>query len=1316
MKPRFNIPLFTLSLITILLMLFAGSSHAHDGQSHEVIINGNRDASCGAPDVIIDRDDDDFELEECLIWTFDYEGTEKQLTLYWTETNGNPNDRLMSVDSTGDGTTDLSPEDMVEILAQWTEEAWRAYKDYGYNDPLSRNDINVHILHSNSLLGWCCGGDTNHYFYHAGHLMNTVQFGGDAKDGQSVAYHEMWHASQYSWNKNTCFTNEGTASFMTDQVNLAVDIDDNNDYIGKVRGYLSGGDASRSLTRRLCYTGALFWKYFTEQIGTTATEPQVGNDIFKQFWDDLNPFDDSVTTLPTVDSVTRTATSNTRDLDSLWVDFAVANYAKDLADASLPTKYRYIDEQQTDAPDYPPVRLDLDFALTNSGSGVIDTTHVEPWATRYYQFRPANDVPFINLDMSEDAGAPLTWVLLLIKDDQLVSEERHVGPDFRRSFANDEYDFVTIVVVAHEHFGNFRYSVNGTQPTLGIVDPVRGRAAEAGDRTDPDKIVVRIEVLSPTGGGTPIEGIDAADFTITIGTQVVPTSDYVSTAYIAGQYWLLIQAPTQTSSGFKNLRVDYATLSDTELSAINYQPDIPTDNVVIIDKSGSMLGDPLQAAKDAGKLYVDSYESGDGMGVIAYNSSADRIIRLSNWSTTLRGQAHDAIDLISAGGGTSIGGALIAGMDELATRGLGNVQWTIVLLSDGINTTGSTINDFISAYRDRRDDDDTVPRVHTIALGPSADRAEMQRIAEETGGTYSYASSPSLRSADEMALLDAAEIDPSRVASVPLDATAFLELSEVYRVVAETVTHEQQIYFATGTFPYNSDDAHTMPVDVGADELTVIVKWIDAGTDSLAPVLRNPSGISVGDCTLKTGAHCLWRVNNPATGNWVVDVDPFSGSEFPPSDYMVEASVKSDLEMSVFLGLDHDERIAGQKLPILATLAHNAPVTGASVRAFITRPDGSSAATVILRDDGDHGDGAANDGIYGAWFNDTYHSGSFKVVITATGSTPSTGSYARRVRTAFHMAFASDGDQDGIPTWWENENGSNPLSNDANSDDDYDGLSLLGEFQNGTNPNDPDTDDGGEGDGSEVNTGGRPLDPSDDLTPCIPDFQVTQTISRADSQNGSAGIKLIYEVAPDHVSFTFWRAGSPTSSRTELASGIQPTGLYTDMANLVDGKEYYYWIQARDASGYESCILGPRGILYNATDAQPPEGYVQINNSQAETTSAKVTLQLGVDDAAEMLISNSADFSGAAWEPYTTSKVWDISSRRAANREAVFVFVKYRDASGNESLPISDSIILDSTPTNITLSAADSATTNLVPWVLVGILLIMASVAFARRR
>jgi hypothetical protein len=91
---------------------------------------------------------------------------------------------------------------------------------------------------------------------------------------------------------------------------------------------------------------------------------------------------------------------------------------------------------------------------------------------------------------------------------------------------------------------------------------------------------------------------------------------------------------------------------------------------------------------------------------------------------------------------------------------------------------------------------------------------------------------------------------------------------------------------------------------------------------------------------------------------------------------------------------------------------------------------------------------------------------------------------------------------------------------------------------------------------------------------------------------------------------------------------------------------------------------------------------VLINGGAARTASRNVMLTLWASDfvdphlaeeflppedsatgVQEMIISNFADFHDATWEPYATDKPWTL----AQNQGLLAVYVKYRDAEGNES-------------------------------------------------
>ncbi|MBI5466240.1 MAG: hypothetical protein HY974_03050 [Candidatus Kerfeldbacteria bacterium] len=91
---------------------------------------------------------------------------------------------------------------------------------------------------------------------------------------------------------------------------------------------------------------------------------------------------------------------------------------------------------------------------------------------------------------------------------------------------------------------------------------------------------------------------------------------------------------------------------------------------------------------------------------------------------------------------------------------------------------------------------------------------------------------------------------------------------------------------------------------------------------------------------------------------------------------------------------------------------------------------------------------------------------------------------------------------------------------------------------------------------------------------------------------------------------------------------------------------------------------------------------VVIAGGAAQATSTGVTLTLAATGATQMAISNSVDFSNVSFETYATSKAWTLLTGDGVKT----VYVKYRDASGNVSAAVSDSITLNTTGTPVTIT------------------------------
>ena len=228
------------------------------------------------------------------------------------------------------------------------------------------------------------------------------------------------------------------------------------------------------------------------------------------------------------------------------------------------------------------------------------------------------------------------------------------------------------------------------------------------------------------------------------------------------------------------------------------------------------------------------------------------------------------------------------------------------------------------------------------------------------------------------------------------------------------------------------------------------------------------------------------RVKAPKPGVWKLELAGESSE-----GYILLTSGATPIVLDVLVRAPEYVPGRGAWVPILGVLHDRTQaIPGAVVEADVVGTDGT-AAHLHLYDDGQHGDGSADDGVYGNWFTRTNAApchydpetektqvcdNAYQVFVVATLK-----DIRREGQAGFAIQAGADQDKDGLPDEWEVEHGPDPSNPaDAQADADGDGLNNYGEFWNGTDPQDPDTDDGGELDGTEVERGADPLDPADD--------------------------------------------------------------------------------------------------------------------------------------------------------------------------------------------------------------------------------------------
>ena len=163
---------------------------------------------------------------------------------------------------------------------------------------------------------------------------------------------------------------------------------------------------------------------------------------------------------------------------------------------------------------------------------------------------------------------------------------------------------------------------------------------------------------------------------------------------------------------------------------------VPTDFVVVFDRSGSMAGEPIRLAKAAVETLITRMAGEDRLALVSYSTHARLDIPLEAGSLGARDRWQGAIARIAATGGTHMS----SGLDlahELVTAATreGRVA-RVILLSDGHANKGDHSLEGLRRRARRAISDEYI--VSAIGLGNGFDEDVMSAIADAGTGNFYY--------------------------------------------------------------------------------------------------------------------------------------------------------------------------------------------------------------------------------------------------------------------------------------------------------------------------------------------------------------------------------------------------------------------------------------------------------------------------------------------------------------------------------------------------------------------------------------------------
>ena len=172
---------------------------------------------------------------------------------------------------------------------------------------------------------------------------------------------------------------------------------------------------------------------------------------------------------------------------------------------------------------------------------------------------------------------------------------------------------------------------------------------------------------------------------------------------------------------------------------------------VVLDRSGSMSGQPLEAAKGSLLKLIDRLAPQDAFGLVAFDDTALVVVPTRTMADHHMPSLRKAIREMSTGGSTDISAGYLMGLREL-NRVQASGGSTLLLISDGHANAGEQDPKFFAEVSTKSAGDKVT--TSTIGLGTGYDETILEALAQGGGGAHRFAGS-----IDEAVGAIAAEVD-----------------------------------------------------------------------------------------------------------------------------------------------------------------------------------------------------------------------------------------------------------------------------------------------------------------------------------------------------------------------------------------------------------------------------------------------------------------------------------------------------------------------------------------------------------------------------
>jgi Ca-activated chloride channel family protein len=206
------------------------------------------------------------------------------------------------------------------------------------------------------------------------------------------------------------------------------------------------------------------------------------------------------------------------------------------------------------------------------------------------------------------------------------------------------------------------------------------------------------------------------------GIRIAPSGK----ATLDRDFVLAFSSAIENETGVRAYTDGSYTLVFVEPPSIKTPEALPRDAVFVIDRSGSMRGPKMGAARLALKSALHGLQVGDRFMLISFSKEMQSYATgFTDYTQKALDNADKWIDKIEAGGGTEM---LPAVKEALSEERLEGRSYTVLLITDG-QVWNET--ELVAAVANRREQ----ARFFTMGIGTAVSAALLKRLARVGGGT-----------------------------------------------------------------------------------------------------------------------------------------------------------------------------------------------------------------------------------------------------------------------------------------------------------------------------------------------------------------------------------------------------------------------------------------------------------------------------------------------------------------------------------------------------------------------------------------------------